>query len=334
VGYPLGWSLTISTEVRRERWPGNHGAVCVPLVQVGEQVQAAQSVIRLERTEANEQLVKIPRFSLPIATDGEASEMSGGEQRKKHEEIAAGLHGTVVEITIRGGVVIASQATVIAGAIGAGRQVTGPLTIWQAPEVVQGGLYVLSGMLLVVPGPLNLTFLRQAVNAGIAGVIASSISTRDFEDFLHADLIDLLNCGDAESQLATLPPLTLLLTEGLGTFAMPERTFELLYKYAGTTALLTGATSLRAKLYPDLVISLPAAERREHEQSTLPSMDLEPGALVRVCSGSHEGAIGELNYLFSRQQVFPSGIREYAARVRLADGSQLVAPLPVLLRIG
>src|SRR5260370_32206743 len=81
-------------------------------------------------------------------------------------------------------------------------------------------------------------------------------------------------------------------------------------------------------------MSLPETETAQGEPAGKPDTELLPGALVRVCSGSYEGAIGELTYLFAHQQLFPSGIRARAARVRLEDGSHLVVPLPVLERIG
>lgn len=186
----------------------------------------------------------------------------------------------------------------------------------------------------MVPGPLNLTMLRQALHSGIVGVIASSISSRDFETFLHANMIDLLNCANPELLLPHLPPLTILLTEGLGTVAMPVRTIDLLNKYQGVTALLTGMTSVRANKYPELVISLPLEEARNNARAVMPDTRLQIGALVRICSGRYEGVIGEINYLFTHQQTFPSGIRAAAARIRLEEGSQLVVPLSILERIG
>ncbi len=237
-------------------------------------------------------------------------------------------------MTGRGSVVIEGLAAIVAGTLGAGRQVAGPLAIWQAAGDAEDRPYIPPGAILIVPGPLNLAMLRQALNSGIAGVIASSISSRDFESFLCTDLIDLLNCANVDLLLAQLPSLTVMLTEGLGTVAMPVRTINLLNKYQGVTALLSGATSISAKIYPELVIPLSEQELEEGQPSPMPDAELRPGALVRVCSGSYEGAIGEINYLFSHRQLFPSGVRARAARLKLEDGSLLVVPLPVLERIG
>lgn len=334
MSYPLGWSLTPRIGVRRERWPGGYDVKCVPLVQVGTHVEPDHPVMRLERTGATGVLSKVPKLSLPASTEERLPGAMSSIERGMRETIAAGLRGKVIALTRRGGVVIEGQAAIVAGALGAGRQIAGPLVFWQTPGAAGRQPYIPAGAILVVPGPLNLAMLRQALHSGIAGVVASSISSRDFENFLHTDLIDLLNCANTELLLAQLPPLTVLLTEGLGTVAMPARTLNLLNKYQGVTALLSGATSVSAKVYPELVISFSEKEVAENPRPVMPDAELKPGALVRVCSGSYEGAIGEINYLFTHQQRFPSGIRAPAARVRLEDGSQLVVPLPVLERIG
>lgn len=336
MSYPLGWSLTTWIGVRRERWPGDYEAKYIPLVKVGERVTADQPVMRVEKKIKGRSgpLPKVPRLSLPANMGQGLPGAMGSREHAQGETIIAGLRGKVVGGTPRGSVVIESQVAVVSGAIGAGRQVAGPLTMWQTPGKMQGQPYIPPNALLVVPGPLNLAMLRQALNSGIAGVIASSVSSRDFERFLRVDLIDLLNCANPYLVLSHLPQLTVLLTEGLGTIAMPARTMDLLSKYQGTFALLCGATSMRAKRYPELVISLPDKEIKGGWQASIPNMELRTGALVRVCSGSYEGALGEINYLFVHRQVFPSGIRAQAARVRLEDGSQLVVPLQVLERIG
>ena len=332
LSYPLGYSLLTCIGVRRERWPGGDDIRCVPLVQPGTLVEAAQPVMRVERLEIAKITSTVPRLSLPMSE----IETPPGQvhTRAKISTIPAGLRGRVIAHSERGGVVIESLAALVAGTLGAGRQVAGPLTIWQAPGSMDCPPAMLSGSLLVVPGPLNLAILQQALNSGLGGVIASSISSSDLEVFLHADLIDLLNYSRPELLLAHLPPLTILLTEGLGTVAMPVRTIDLLTSFQGRTALLSGATSLSARIYPELVISLTEAEVKEATRPAGPDTELRPGALVRVCSGSYEGVIGVINYLFTHQQLFPSGVRERAARIQLEDGSLLVVPLPVLERIG
>lgn len=249
------------------------------------------------------------------------------------ETVLAGMRGRVVDITRRGGVIIESRAAVVQGAIGAGNQVAGVLTIWQTPGTARGQQPIPPGAILIVPGPLNFAMLRQALITGIAGVVASSISSHDLETFLNTDLVQLIDSVDIELAQAQLPPVTLLLTEGLGTIAMPVHTINLLSQYAGSMALISGATSIRQAIYPELIISLPPAEAQHNWHPAQPDPDLAIGAQVRISSGDHEGAIGEIVYLFTHQHAFPSGVRSRAARLRLEDGSTLIVPLTLIERI-
>jgi transcription antitermination factor NusG len=162
------------------------------------------------------------------------------------------------------------------------------------------------------------------------GVVASSISSRDLEGFLRVDLIKLINSVDVEMAQAALPRITIMLTEGLGTMAMPMRTVDLLKHYRGSIGLLSGATSVRQGIFPELVISLPASEIQPDWQPPQPAPSLKVGVQVRISSGEYEGAIGIVDYLFTHEQVFSSGIRARAAHVRLESGTMITAPLTLL----
>ena len=340
--YLLGWSVISQIQVRRERWPGGYKTRAVPLVSPGQEVQPAQPVMRLEHVGPVKAPATVPHFSFPgvkdapIGTGGQpAHSDTPASDQYVGETLPAALRGRVVDITRRGGVVIESRVAVLQGAIGVGYQVAGVLTMWQAPGSGGGGekQSVPTGVLLVVPGPLNSSMLREVLASGVVGVIASSIPFRDLEGFLQTNLVELINRIDVESAQAHLPPVTILLTEGIGIFAMPVRTINFLSHYQGSIALLSGATSIRQGIFPELVISLPLVEIQQHWHPVRPDTTLSIGAQVRVCSGDHEGAIGTINYLYSHQQVFASGILARAALLRLEDGSMLTVPLSVIERI-
>jgi hypothetical protein len=337
--YLLGWSVIPQIVVRRERWPGGYKTRGTPLVYPGQEVQSDQPVIRLYKTEKVDVLETTPRLVLPsVSMPGGVGGAGGGNgdhgdsgngNGPAGDTVPAGLVGRVVDITRRGGVVIESRVAAVEGTLGAGNQVAGVLTMWRSNAAA-----IPPGAILVVPGPLNFTMLRQALSSGIVGIVASSILLRDLEGFLQTDLIRLLNSEDMELAQAHLPPLTLLFTEGLGTIAMPARTVNLLSQYQGSVALLAGATSVRQGLFPELLISLPLKEVQRNWHPVQPETALEIDAPVRICSGEDEGAIGEIEYFFTHEQIFASGIRTRAARIRLEDGSRVVVPLTILERIG
>jgi hypothetical protein len=347
MAYPLGWSVRLQVVVRRERWPGGSRAGAVALVYPGQMVEPDQPVIRLKREERGEELGGLLRLSLPAVTrklpaihPTSAHHLSDTQTALAvpalgEETVPAGLRGRVVDVTARGGVVIESQVVAIQGVLGAGPQVAGVLTLWQAlgNDGSRSVQPIPPGAILVVPGPLSFLLLRHALNSGVVGIIASSIFLRDFEGFLHADLLELVNSPGGEDLQSRLPPLTIMLTEGLGSLAMPARLLQLLSCYQGRVALLSGFTSVRRHTLPELLISLTAAEAEALPRQE-PDLALVPGARVRVCSGDYCGRTGEVLSLFLHRQRLPSGVRAQAARVLLEEGEVIVAALSCLDRIG
>ncbi|GAC1566133.1 MAG: hypothetical protein NVS3B14_06510 [Ktedonobacteraceae bacterium] len=114
---------------------------------------------------------------------------------------------------------------------------------------------------------------------------------------------------------------------------MPESTTQLLRHYQGSIALLSGVTSTRYAIYPELIISLPDEEVRHNWQPSTFDADLRLGAHVRICAGPYAGTIGSIEHFFVHQQNFLSGVQGRAVRLRLADGSRLIVPIMNIERI-
>jgi hypothetical protein len=309
MGYAPAGSVVTHIEVQRERRFAGYNARSFPLVYPEQEVQADQPVIRVELPQAAGQA----QSGAPII-------------------VPAGLRGTVVKTTARGGVIIQTRAALVTGTIGAGQQVAGFLTPWQPAQSRPSP--VPAGAILVLPGQANFALLRQAVASGVVGVVAGSIDMRDLEGFLGLDIFDLLHAHHVDRVQARLPSLTLLFTEGLGSRPLSSPIFELLTRFQGSIALLSGTTSTRYALYPELLISLPEAETREGnwQPSTLDTR-LRLGARVRVLSGPDAGTTGYIDYFFIHQHRFLSGVQGRAARLRLTDGSSLVVPIINIERI-
>ncbi|MBE3562060.1 MAG: hypothetical protein IMW89_22985, partial [Ktedonobacteraceae bacterium] len=284
--------------VRKERWPGGLNVRVVPLVRPGQEVVPDQPVLRVLSRNAGER--QAVRYALSLSTS---------KDKEDTEILPAGLHGRVVGITARGGVLIESPSVVVRGVIGSGNQVAGVLALWQVGSTWEEPRAIPPGAILVVPGQVTLAMLHQALSSGVVGIVAGSIALRDFEGFLRSDLIQLLTCVNAEQAQTCLPSLTIMLTEGIGNFSMPAYVVRLLSHYQGSIALLSGITSVYHNIWPDLLISLPAATASEKRPPVV-AADAEPapGVLVRVLGGEHAGKTGRVEYLFVYPQSFASGI--------------------------
>lgn len=303
--------------IKRERWPGEYiggqRVQCVPQVAPGQHVPANQSIARLERQSSNSQ------------------ELSVSERRD--EVIVAGLDGHVLGITPRGGVFIESRASVVAGVLGVGNQVAGVLTTMHVRDEsgISGEMSKLpAGAILAIPEPLTFTVLRRAVISGVIGIIGSSIALSDLEGFIRTDLLSLLESTNVELAQAHMPSLTLMLTEGVGQIAMATDTFEMLERHQGAIVLLSGLTSTRYHITPEVIMSSTEQSIREHslqEETAQTHSSLSVGTRVRVVCGTQEGATGTIEYFFMHEQLFPSGVMSRAVRLRLDNGALLMVPL-------
>src|SRR5947209_14255189 len=104
--YLLGWSVIPQMLIRRERWPGGYKTKVTPLVHPGQDVLPDQPVIRLEKKESIEALATAPHLPLPGVIDNINYNLPRAGAQRPGETLPAGLHGRVVDITRRGGVII------------------------------------------------------------------------------------------------------------------------------------------------------------------------------------------------------------------------------------
>jgi len=335
MAYPSGWSVQPQSVVRRERWPGSYKGKGIPLVSLQQEVTPYEPVLLQEREEdAGRAASNKDDLATRISAGRPDSHAKTTSGQSYGASISAGLYGHVVGFTPRGGVVIESRAVHIWGMIGAGLQVAGTITIWRSPRSGHEVQVIPPGAILVVPEPLTFALLHQAINSGVAGIVASSIALYDLEGFLRTDVLQLLAADNVELAQTHLPAFTLLFTEGVGSFKMPAYLLDILQQYEGSVGLLTGVTSVRYGISPELIVSLPFAEGQGSEwRPVRPDPALVLGAQVRVCGGEYEGVIGLIDYFFVYGQVFYGGIRKRAVRLRLEDGSFCMVPLILVERI-
>ena len=149
----------------------------------------------------------------------------------------------------------------------------------------------------------------------------------ELEAFARTDLTAVLD-GFASQ---TTPPLTVLLTEGLGDSQMSPPILRALEQRVNDVILLDGQTDPRRNIRPEALLPLPLSATPT--ATPLPSA-FTTGALARVTAGPRRGESGRIGYLFSQAQRSQTDQWEPSALLRLEDGSTLVAPLALLDTIG
>ncbi len=161
-------------------------------------------------------------------------------------QLKAGVYGTITAIKENLGVKIEGRGHTIHGIIGFGGESYGEITLLQN----SGSLFRDSKDKIVVTfDPVNTATLRNASEEGIAGLIAPSITNKDWVNF-YGHEIGVALTGDEDI------PFVLILTEGFGNFKMASECAEFLRHAQGKTASLSGRTQIRAGVMrPRIIIN-------------------------------------------------------------------------------
>lgn len=292
--YPAGWPIIPAANIRRAR-PLSGGAT--PLVNVGDQVRPDQ-----------------PIAERPVAQGG-------------REPVIAGLAGRVAQIIPGRSVTIEGVATLINGVFGIGGSASGVLHFLARGESV-AVVRIPRGAVIIFPGQIPLTLLQRAVAEGAAAIVGASVGVREIEAFTRADMTAVLDGMHVD---ATHMPLPLVLTEGIGSFAMDSAVFQQLSQRAGDVGLINTATDPRRAIRPEVLLPLPLGS----PTMPLPADDtIVVGARVRLIAGPGRGSRGEVVYQFAQRQTVAPGLVVPAVRVRLEDGASQVMPVGFVERVG
>lgn len=290
--YPSGRPFAPVTIVTRTRLVPSDARV---LVRVNDQVRAEQ----------------------PIAMPGVDSAMA---------PVLAGLAGRVSDAR-PGSVTIEAAATLLHGVVGVGPSVAGPLIALPHGESY-AVVPISAGAIILLPQQAPLMLLQRALVSGAAGIIAASASARELEGFVRTDLSLML---DGLAGSGPRPPLTIVLTEGLGNASMRPWTYQTLAQRLNTIALINGATDPRRSIRPEILLPLPSGTGAP----SLPlSYHIERGAQVVVTAGVHAGKRGQVTHVFAREQHVDPGILTSCVAVRFEDGTTATAPTYALDRVG
>lgn len=235
--------------------------------------------------------------------------------------VPAYIHGKVVEILPREGVVIETPAALIQGIFGVGGETQGTLEFVakDSSEILSGdkikpehkGKIVVGGSLVTADA------LKRATELGVAGLVAGGIIDKDLIDYLGHDIgVAITGAEDI--------PITVILTEGFGQINMADKTFNLLKKLSGKVASINGATQIRAGVMrPEIIVPGPELEN-VMERDTEGGM--ESGTPVRIIREPWFGMLATVNSLPPELHVIETGAKVRVLTAKLASGEIVTIP--------
>ncbi len=240
-------------------------------------------------------------------------------------EVKAYTDGTVTEISPNEGVTVETYGTYIQGIFGVGGETIGNLTV--AVSSPSDGLtaeHILPEHRdhILVGGSLVTTeAIQKAIQQGVKGIIAGGIDDADLRELLGYEL-GVAITGSEEIGI------TLVITEGFGSVAMAEQTFDLLKTREGMKTSINGATQIRAGVVrPEIVIPLvsDAAEIVVEKDGSVEGI-LEVGSSVRIIREPYFGKLGRVTELPVELQNLETEAQVRVLRVELEDGEQTLLP--------
>jgi hypothetical protein len=239
-------------------------------------------------------------------------------------EVKAYLHGEVLEVVPREGVVVACIGAFVQGIFGIGGETFGTLHVAVPDNTTVLNLKLISADMagkVVVGGSLvTADALKKAIQVGVKGIVVGGFDDKDLRDFLGYD-IGVAITGSEEIGL------TLVVTEGFGQINMAQKTFDLLKAHEGEIACINGATQIRAGVIrPEVVI--PALDQEQigtkYTQQTMEGLAV--GSPVRVIRHPHFGRLGTVVGLPSALQRLESESKARVLEVEFNPGDRAVIP--------
>jgi hypothetical protein len=168
-------------------------------------------------------------------------------------EMVAYVPGVVKEVMPGEGVVIEARALLFRAFSGsAASAAPRSFPFSRAPDLLLAESDItpeMKGRVIIGGANISGAALKKAADLGVLGIVVGGIVDKDLVEYLGYDI------GVAITGHENIP-LTLVITEGFGTIAMADRTFNLLTGLAGREASLSGATQIRAGVIrPEVIVA-------------------------------------------------------------------------------
>jgi len=239
-------------------------------------------------------------------------------------EVTAYIPGEVVEVLPKEGVIIETFGAYVQGIFGIGGETHGELEILvSSPDEVLTEDKITSshtGKILVGGSLITGEALQKAAKNHVNGIIVGSIEDDSLVNYLGYE-IGVAVTGEEEVNT------TLIMTEGFGKMSMLTWTFDLLKKFEGKQASISGATHIRAGVIrPEIIIPLKPADTHPILESEETSSRLEPGTIIRIIRGREFGAFAKVFKLEPTSKEIETESKTSVIIVTLDDGKKLTLP--------
>lgn len=242
-------------------------------------------------------------------------------------EITAYIPGRITQVLEGEGVQITAHGALIQGIFGIGGERRAPLkmvsTSPDQPLTEADITPDLAGKVIVGGSNISGGALRKAAELGIVGIVVGGIVDKDMVDYLGYDI------GVAITGHENIP-LTMVLTEGFGTIAMAQRTFNLLKSLEGRSAAICGATQIRAGVIrPEVIVADESPSESAAHRSEESELDftLHPGAPIRIIREPYFGALATVTELPTQLVQVDSGTEVRVLRAKLnTTGEEVTVP--------
>ena len=291
------------------------------LVGIGDKVEKAQIVAR---TKGLWGMFKAEYKSSATGTVELISPVSGNvgiREAPLPVEIAAYIPGIIAEVMPGEGVVIEARGALVQGIFGVGGERRAPLkkvsATAGAPLTEADITPDLAGKVILGGSNISGAALRKAAEMGVLGIVVGGIVDKDLVEYLGYDI------GVAITGHENIP-LTLVITEGFGTIAMAERTFNLLASLEGREASLSGATQIRAGVIRPEVIIADSPDMPAVPDDVSTGFELKAGTPIRIIREPYFGKLATVVSLPPQLVRIGSGAEVRVLEATLNDSGEPV----------
>jgi hypothetical protein len=223
-------------------------------------------------------------------------------------ELAAHYRGTVINVMSGLGAIIEVRGALIQGIWGSAKEGFGVLRLMvdDPQEDMDPAKIEMScrGTVLAGSPSLSEEVLHRARDVEVQGMIVGSLDT---------GLVDLVETM----------PFPVVVTEGMGRFAISGPAFELLKAYDGQDVSIGGAMEARGGAVRPEIIIYASHAGGEAELESRPEFVLTEGSYVRIVRGPHMGETGTVFGFPARAGRLDNGAKARGYEVRLESSEDV-----------